>query len=66
MTTRLMTVKQAAVLLNLSSKTIYRAIERGYLPYHAFGRAIRISETDLEVFANKKKKGGIFRTHQSR
>ncbi|WP_350054262.1 helix-turn-helix domain-containing protein [Nisaea sp.] len=65
MSSPLMTVKQAADLLNLSTKTIYRSIETGDLPHHTFGRAIRISKVDLELFANKHKRGGIFSHHQS-
>lgn len=65
MSSPFMTVKQAANLLSLSPKTIYRAIENGDLPHHAFGRAIRISRTDLELFANKNKKGGVFSPQKS-
>lgn len=65
MSSQMMTVKQAASLLNLSSKTIYRAIESGDLSHHTFGRAIRISRDDLQTFANKNKKGGVFSVPKS-
>ncbi|EDP62760.1 hypothetical protein BAL199_23167 [alpha proteobacterium BAL199] len=57
---KLLTVVEAATALQLSTKTIYRAVESGDLPHHRFGRAVRIALTDLEAFANRHRSGGLF------
>ncbi|MEQ8397558.1 helix-turn-helix domain-containing protein [Thalassobaculum sp.] len=57
---KLLTVREAAAALQLSSKTIYRAVESGDLPHHRFGRAVRIGLADLEAFANRHRSGGLF------
>lgn len=43
-----LTVGEAAVLLRVSQKTLYRMISAGSFPVLRFGRAIRISRAVLE------------------
>jgi len=45
---RAITVGAAAKRLDVSSKTIYRAVARGEIPAVRLGRSIRISEAVLE------------------
>ena len=47
---RLYSIAEAANYLGCSTKTVRRWIKSGALPYHQFGRQIRISERDLEQF----------------
>jgi excisionase family DNA binding protein len=49
---RFLTVAEAADELCISPKHLRRAIDRGDLPTHRFGRAVRIARTDLEQFIN--------------
>jgi excisionase family DNA binding protein len=49
----LLTIKETAEALRLSRKFIYRAIEAGELGCHRFGRAIRVSRSDLTRFAQQ-------------
>lgn len=58
-TQKFLTVDQAAETLNLSTKTLYRAITAGALPVIRFGRAIRIPLSDLQAFANRHRVGGL-------
>lgn len=57
---KFLTVAEAAATLQLSPKTIYRAIESGELPHHRFGRAVRIALADLEAFANRHRSERLF------
>ena len=57
---KFLTVAEAAATLQLSPKTIYRAIESGELPHHRFGRAVRIALADLEAFANRHRNERLF------
>ena len=47
------TVKEVAFQLGLSSRAIYRAVEKGDLEHHRFGSQIRISESQLKAFMEK-------------
>ena len=47
---RLYSVREAAEYVGCSTKTVRRWIKSGALPYHRFGRQIRISERDLDQF----------------
>ena len=49
-----LTVKEAAQRRKLSEKTIYRAIESGDLSAHRFGRAIRLSESNLARYDKQR------------
>ena len=50
---RLLTIAEVAAKLSVSPKHIHRAIARGELPIHRFGRAVRIAPDDLEQFINR-------------
>jgi excisionase family DNA binding protein len=58
-TPKLLTVAQAAEALNVSTKTVYRAIAAGELPVSRLGRAIRIALSDLEAYVNRRRFGGL-------
>jgi excisionase family DNA binding protein len=45
-----LTVNDVAERLRISTKTVRRWIDRRELHAHRFGRQIRISEDDLDVF----------------
>lgn len=49
------TVAQIAGLLGISQDSVRRAVARGTLPSHRFGRAIRISGDDLERFLTTRR-----------
>jgi excisionase family DNA binding protein len=49
----LLSVADIADRLKLSEKTVRRWIERGDLPAHHLGRAVRISEDDLALYLHK-------------
>jgi excisionase family DNA binding protein len=44
-------VPEVAELLGVSTKTVWRLLDSGELPFHRFRRSIRISETDYAGFA---------------
>jgi excisionase family DNA binding protein len=48
-------VRQVAELMGLSMKTVWRLLASGELPFHRFGRSIRISEADYANFAVKRR-----------
>lgn len=51
-TTKLMyTVNEAATLLSLSNKTVYRLLKRGLLKSHSAIRHKRITEASIRSFA---------------
>ena len=47
---RLFTVREVASILNMSDRSIRRWIDEEKLTHHKFGRAVRISESDLRTF----------------
>jgi excisionase family DNA binding protein len=51
--TRLLTIKDVAVDLNVSIKTVRRTIERGELRVHRMGRTIRIGEDEVDLFRHR-------------
>ena len=53
----LLIIKQAAIHLQVSSKTIRRWIDAGDLIAHRLGRQRRISETDLQTFIRMERQG---------
>ena len=53
----LLTIKQAAEHLQVSSKTIRRWIDTGDLIAHRFGRQWRISAADLQSFIRMRRQG---------
>jgi excisionase family DNA binding protein len=52
---RLMTVNEVADYLRLSDRQLRRLIAAGDLPVHRLGRAIRISEADLNEFLDRNR-----------
>jgi excisionase family DNA binding protein len=53
---RLLTVDATAEALALSPKSIRRMIDRGDLPTHRIGRAIRIAEPDVIAYLAQTRK----------
>lgn len=53
--TNLMTVENAAAVLKVDPKTVYRLINDGQLKAAAIGRVYRIDEEDLHDFIQKSK-----------
>lgn len=49
-------VKQVAERLNLSESKVYEMLERGELPHHRFGGAIRVSEDQIAEFLEETKR----------
>ena len=49
----MMSVKQIALQVGVSIKTVRRWIERRELHCHRLGRSIRVSEDDLIAFLNR-------------
>jgi excisionase family DNA binding protein len=54
----LVTVQQAAKLLNITAAAIHKAIKRGRLPYLKLGRVILIQRADLIRYSKTKSVGG--------
>jgi excisionase family DNA binding protein len=53
---KLLTVDATAEALTLSPKSIRRMIDRGDLPVHRIGRAIRIAEPDVIAYLAQTRK----------
>ena len=49
-------VAAVATLLEISTKTVRRWIQRGELRVHDLGRQLRISEDDLAAFLNQRRR----------
>lgn len=47
-TAQFVSIKEAATILNVSTKTIYRMVYSGQLPAKKVGRLVRIAVSDLE------------------
>jgi excisionase family DNA binding protein len=54
---RLLSVKQAADIVGVSTRTIRRWIDAKELPFHRLGRQIRFAEDDLAAFFAKNRQG---------
>ena len=52
---QLRTVKDVAAVLELSEKTVRRLVDRRELVAHRVGRAVRVSEEDLDVFLSRRR-----------
>jgi excisionase family DNA binding protein len=50
----LLTIVQVAALLNLGRTKIYELIDKENLPIHKFGRATRISPTELQHWLQER------------
>lgn len=53
--TPLLTIPQAAEVLQVSERTVRRWIDRGELIAHRIGRQWRISQMDLETFIRARR-----------
>ena len=53
---RLLTVNEVAELLQISSKTVRRWIDRQELRTHRLGRQLRVAEEDLTAFLAQRRK----------
>jgi len=51
----LMTLEQVSERLQVSVKTVRRWIDAGDLVTHRFGRGLRVSEDDLQVFIRMRR-----------
>ena len=52
----LLTVKEVAERLQVSTKTVRRWIAAGALSVHYIGRQLRVSEDDLLIFLARRRK----------
>jgi excisionase family DNA binding protein len=52
----MLTVEDAAERLRLSTRTVHRLLDTGELPKHQFGRAVRISQDDLDNYIARSRK----------
>jgi len=52
-----MTVKMAAELLSLSTKSVRRLISEGELPVCRLGRSVRIAQSDFDRFWKTRRSG---------
>ena len=54
---RLLGITEVAARLDVSVKTVRRAIARGDLPSHRLGKLLRVSETDLDEYITSRRSG---------
>lgn len=47
------TSKELATVLHVTERTIARMVDRGELPAHKIGRAVRFRSNDVEAFLTK-------------
>lgn len=57
--THMLTVKEVAERLCVSTRTVHRWINAKTLPVHRLGGAIRISHEDFESFVASRRKAGV-------
>lgn len=48
-----MSTAEAADVLGLRTRTLYRLIDEGQLPAYRFGRVIRLRRSDLDAFIDR-------------
>jgi excisionase family DNA binding protein len=54
----LLTVREVASRLGLSTATVYTLCHQGELPHIRISNAIRIAPADVEAFLSRKREGG--------
>lgn len=54
---RMLTAAQVAQRLGTSRALVYRLVERGQLPGHRFGSAVRVRSDDLERYLERTRTG---------
>jgi excisionase family DNA binding protein len=47
---KLLTINEAAEILNVSTRTVRRLAASGALPVHRLGRLVRIADVDIAAF----------------
>ena len=52
-------IKELAVYLNISQRTLLRIIERGELPYYVIGRVRRFRHADIEAYLTRRRQVGV-------
>ena len=55
---RFLTLSEVAEILQVSERTVHRWVKAGHLLTHGFGRAVRISHSDLQAFIASRRTGG--------
>ncbi len=51
----LLTAQQVAAWLNMSLVWVYKQAEKGLLPYHRVGEAIRFDPNEIQSYLNKRR-----------
>lgn len=51
----LLTVDQVAAWLNMSREWVYKAAEKGLLPFHRVGEAIRFDPDEIQSYLNERR-----------
>lgn len=62
----LLTVRQLAKWLNMSLPWIYKASERGDLPFHRIGNAVRFNRMEIEAYLASRKNLNIGKPDKSK
>ena len=55
---QLLTFKDVAARLGVSTKTVQRCVERGEMPVHRIVGQVRISEADFRAFVAQRRENG--------
>jgi excisionase family DNA binding protein len=50
---QLLTVRQVATALQMSTSTVYRLAERGQLAHHVLNGSIRVARADMQAFLDR-------------
>jgi excisionase family DNA binding protein len=53
------TVKEAAIFLNIKEKTIYHLVNQGLIPHYRIGKMVRFNKDELENWMRSKKAGSM-------
>ena len=58
-----LTIRQVAVELGISERSVWRLIEDGDLPTHKFGSSTRIRQSDLDDYIKRSRREPIPNPH---
>ena len=53
------TVKEAAIFLNIKEKTIYYLVNQGLIPHYRIGKMVRFNKEELSNLMRSKKAGAM-------
>lgn len=53
------TVKEAAIFLNIKEKTIYHIVNHGLIPHYRIGKMVRFDKEELDNWMRSKKAGSM-------